>query len=41
MEYPIVIEYVRVFKNRIADAFLRLDSVALENEVPADFEKSV
>ena len=41
MEYPIVIEYVRGSENSIADALLRLDSVAVDNEIPADFARNV
>ena len=39
MKYPIVIEYVRGSENRIADVLSHLDSVAVENKVPADFAK--
>ena len=41
MEYPIVIEYVRGSENSIADALSRLDLVAVDNEVPADFARGV
>ena len=41
IKYPIVIEYVRESENSIADAFLRLDSVAVDNEVPGDLAKGV
>ena len=41
MEYPIVIEYVRGSQNNIADAISRLDSVAVDNKVPADFARNV
>lgn len=34
MEYTIVINYVRVADNSIADAHSRLDSIAVDNEVP-------
>ena len=35
MEYPMQIEYVRGCENLIADALSRLDSVAIDAEVPA------
>ena len=41
MEYPIVIEYVRGSENSIADALFRLDSVAVDNEVPAALARGV
>ena len=41
LEYPIVIEYVRGAENKIADALSRLDSIAIDNEVPADLSKGV
>ena len=41
MEYPIVIEYVRGAENKIADALSRLDSIAIDNEVPADLARGV
>ena len=41
MEYSIVIEYVRGFENSIADALSRLDSVAVDNEVPAKLARGV
>ena len=41
MEYPIVIEYVRGSENSIADAISRHDSVAVDNEVPADLARGV
>ena len=41
MEYPIVIEYVRGSENSIDDAFFRFNSVAVDNEVPADLAKNV
>ena len=41
MEYPIVIEYVRGVENTIVDALSRLDSVAIDNEVPSDLARGV
>ena len=41
MEYPIQIEYVRGSENALADAFSRLDSVAIDSEVPNDLAKGV
>ena len=41
MEYPIVIEYVRRFENSITDALYRLESVAVDNKVPADLARGV
>ena len=41
MEYPIVIEYVRRFENSISDALSRLDSVVVDNEVPANLARGV
>ena len=41
MEYPIVIEYVRGAKNTVADTLSRLDSIAVDNEVPSDLAKGV
>ena len=41
MDYPIGIEYVRGFENSIADALSRFDSVAVDNEVVADFARHV
>ena len=41
IEYPIVIEYVRGAENKIADALSRLDSIAIDNEVPADLARGV
>ena len=41
MEYPIVMEYVRGSENSIADALSRLDSFAVDNEVPADLARGV
>ena len=41
MEYPIVIEYIRGSENSISDALSRLNSVAVDNEVPADLARSV
>ena len=35
MEYPIVIEYVRGSENVIADALYRLDSTAIDAEIPS------
>ena len=41
IKYPIVIKYVRGSENSIADAFSRLDSVAVNNEVPANLARGV
>ena len=41
MKYPIVIEYVCGSENSIADALSRLDSVAVDNEKPADLARGV
>ena len=41
MEYPIVIEYVRRSEHSIDDAFSRLDSVAVDKEVPANLARGV
>ena len=41
MEYPIVIEYVKGTENTIADALSRLDSSAIDCEVPSDLAKGV
>ena len=41
MNILIVIEYVRGFDNNIADALSRLDSVAVEYEVPANLANDV
>ena len=41
MEYPIVIEYICGSENSVVDALSRLDSVAVDNEVLADFAKGV
>ena len=39
MEYSIAIEYVRGAENTIADALSRLDSVAIDKEVPAELRE--
>ena len=41
IEYPIVIEYVCGSEYSIADALSRLDSVAVDNEVPAYLARHV
>ena len=41
MEPPIAIEYVRGAETTIADALSRLDSVAIDNEVPAELGRKV
>ena len=41
IKYPIVIEYVCKLENSIADAFSRLDSVAVDNELPANLARGV
>ena len=40
MEYPIVIKYFRGADKEMADALSRLDSIAIDNEVPADLARS-
>ena len=41
MEFPIAIEYVRSAENTIAEALSRLDSVAIDYEVPAKLARGV
>ena len=41
MEYPMQIEFVRGCENVIADALSRLDSVAIDAEVPAELARGV
>ena len=41
MEYPVVIEYVKGSENSIADALSRLESSAIDAEVPSDLAKGV
>ena len=41
MEYPMKIEYVRGCENVIADALSRLDSVAIDAQVPAELARGV
>ena len=41
MEYPIVLDYVRESDNSIANAFWRLNLVAVDNEVLADLARVV
>ena len=41
MEYPMVIEYICGSENSIADALSRLESVTVDNELPADLARGV
>ena len=41
IEYPMQIDYVRGCENVIADALSRLDSVAIDAEVPAELARGV
>ena len=41
MEYPVVIEYVKGSENSIADALSRLDSSAIDAEIPSEIARGV